>query len=298
LISEVLHITSPTQVTRERRQLPLKLMIEHKCEIAIREQERVNQQSGEHRKASETLADTLRTVLEETDTRISELKKDAYEFKRDIVVGAESMRTGKTVAEKTTRYMEEKLQKRDGVIEKLRLKNSTIMTHLYKVELQMKQKEQTGDALHYIDFHQLQIENKQYQARIGDRNEQLLRLKMTTSKTVQTLNRLKKALSTLSTESGWLKLEIIARAKQLCKVSDEKNTVNLDVASERNSKNSHGEQVEASGLPSTLDYVSQKAHMYDLQATLCDWGRKTEILDMAAFRSQNVARELACEKPP
>ena len=34
-------------------------------------------------------------VLEETDIRIAELKKDAYEFKRDIVVGAENMRTGK-----------------------------------------------------------------------------------------------------------------------------------------------------------------------------------------------------------
>ena len=271
-------------------------MIEQKCEIAIKEQERVSQQSGEHRKAAETLADTLRTVLEETDIRISELKKDAYEFKRDIVVGAESMRTGKTLAEKTTRYMEEKLQKRDGVIGKLRLKNSTIKTHLYKVELQMKQKEQTGDALHYIDFHQLQIENKQYHARIEDRNEQLLRLKMTTSKTVQALNRLKKTLNTLSAESGWLKLEIIARTKQLCKVSDESTTVNLDVASERNSKNLRSDKVEPSGLPSTLDYVSQKAHMYDLQATLCDWGRKTEIIDMAACNSQNVARKLACRK--
>ena len=39
-------------------------------------------------------------ILEETDVRIAELKKDAYEFKRDIVVGAENFRTGKTMAEK------------------------------------------------------------------------------------------------------------------------------------------------------------------------------------------------------
>ena len=31
---------------------------------------------------SEKLIDTLRAVLEETDIRIAELKKDAYEFKR------------------------------------------------------------------------------------------------------------------------------------------------------------------------------------------------------------------------
>lgn len=51
-------------------------------------------------------------VLEETDVRIAELKKEAYEFKRDIVVGAENFRTGKTMAEKVIRYMEEKLRQK------------------------------------------------------------------------------------------------------------------------------------------------------------------------------------------
>jgi hypothetical protein len=31
----------------------------------------------------------------------------------------------------------------------------------HQVEAQLKQKEEMGDVLHYIDFHQLQIENKQ-----------------------------------------------------------------------------------------------------------------------------------------
>jgi len=42
-------------------------------------------------------------MMEETDLRIAETKKDTYEFKRDIVVGAENFRTGKTVAEKMLR---------------------------------------------------------------------------------------------------------------------------------------------------------------------------------------------------
>lgn len=53
---------------------------------------------------SEKLIDTLKAVLEETDIRIADLKKEAYEFKRDIVVGAENMRTGNTMAEKVQRY--------------------------------------------------------------------------------------------------------------------------------------------------------------------------------------------------
>lgn len=37
----------------------------------------------------------LQSMMEETDLRIAETKKDTYEFKRDIVVGAENFRTGK-----------------------------------------------------------------------------------------------------------------------------------------------------------------------------------------------------------
>ena len=129
--------------------------MEQKCEVANLEQERLVQEISDSKSTSEKLADTLRAVLEETDIRIAELKKEAYEFKRDVVVGAENMRTGKTMAEKMTRFMEDKLRQRESVIEKLRLKSSTIKTQLLKVEAQLKQKEEMGDVLHYIDFHQL-----------------------------------------------------------------------------------------------------------------------------------------------
>lgn len=56
----------------------------------------------ETRKNSEKLIDTLKAVSEETDIRIADLKKEAYEFKRDIVVGAENIRTGNTIAEKVS----------------------------------------------------------------------------------------------------------------------------------------------------------------------------------------------------
>ena len=68
--------------------------------------------------------------------RVADLKKDAYEFKRDIVVGAENFRTGKTMAEKVIRYMEEKLRQKDSLIEKLKkLKNSTIKSQLPRLTL-------------------------------------------------------------------------------------------------------------------------------------------------------------------
>lgn len=44
------------------------------------------------------------------------------------------------------------------------------------MEGQLRQKDDMGDALHYIDFHQLQIENKQYVSRIEERNDELLKV--------------------------------------------------------------------------------------------------------------------------
>jgi len=69
------------------------------------------------------LLDELRAILEETDLAIAEIKKDAYEFKRDIVVGAENPRSGKVIAERMVRYVEDKLRQKEVLIEKYHLKN-------------------------------------------------------------------------------------------------------------------------------------------------------------------------------
>ena len=154
--------------------MPQRLTIEQKCETANAQLDQQKKEMEETKKSSERLVDTLKAVLEETDIRIGELKKDAYEFKRDIVVGAENMRTGRTMAEKVQKYMEDKLKSRDSMIDKLKLKNVTVKAQINKAEAQLKQKEEMGDVLHYIDFHQLQIENKKHVKDIDERNKKLL----------------------------------------------------------------------------------------------------------------------------
>ena len=77
--------------------------------------------------------------MEEADLRLAEIKKTSYEFERDIVKGAENTRTGKVVAEKVLRYFDDKLRARDTLIEKLRLKNSTLKVQKKKLHLQLKQ---------------------------------------------------------------------------------------------------------------------------------------------------------------
>jgi len=269
-------------VEKESQQchLPLSLNIELKYDIANLEQQSHHKDVDEYRKTTEKLADTLSAVLEETDLRIAELKKEAYEFKRDIVVGAENMRTGKTMAEKITRFMEEQLQRRDNVIGKLRLKNSTFKKQLQKAEVLLKQKEEVGDILHYIDFHQLQIENKNHQSQVDERNEELLRLKMATGKTVQSLNTLRQNLHTITAESSWHKKEKSVRALQLRRAYTDAS-VTCDIATERHAQKRHSQQASAgTDLPTTFDYLKQKAQMYHLQTALSNWMRKIEIMEM------------------
>ena len=219
---------------RQRRQKQqMTLTTEQKLEISTAELEEVQKEIDETKKSSERLIDTLRAVLEETDIRIAELKKDAYEFKRDIVVGAENFRTGKTIAEKVIRYMEEKLRQKDAVVEKLRLKNATLKTQGQKVDAQLRQKEEMGDALHFIDFHQLQIENIQYVAKIEERNDELLKLKMTTGNTVQVLNNLKRKLGDLMEESQWLNGEIETRTTMNERLEQERNKVTETITREK-----------------------------------------------------------------
>lgn len=275
---------------RQRRaRAQVLLTMDQKNDLCSTELEAAQKELEETRRTSERLIDTLRAVLEETDIRIAELKKDAYEFKRDIVVGAENFRTGKTIAEKMIRYMEEKLRQKDAVVEKLRLKNATLKSQAQKIDAQLRHKEEMGDALHYIDFHQLQIENKQYVATIEERNEDLLKLKQTTGSTVQVLNSLKKKLHELMEESAWLQGEITSRTELNEKIVDE--VALLDSRNQKDEKKLHKAQVQQSAepskdMPQILDYVAQKAKMYELQQEIKNYERKVEIAERAAKLSR------------
>ena len=57
-----------------------------------------------------------------------------------------SQRTGKIISERVSRYFEDKMRTREALIEKLRLKNSTLKVQKKKLQLQLKQKEELGEV--------------------------------------------------------------------------------------------------------------------------------------------------------
>ena len=71
---------------------------------------------------------------------------------------------------------------------KLALKNSSLRQRKSKLQSQLKQKEEAGEVRQEVDFEQLKIENKQYNEKFEEKNEELLKLKLSSGNTLQVLN--------------------------------------------------------------------------------------------------------------
>ncbi|XP_072013928.1 cilia- and flagella-associated protein 263-like [Amphiura filiformis] len=259
----------------------LKLTAEQKCDIAQREIEELRDDIGKLKEESEKIIDTYKAGMEEADVRLSELKKSSYEFERDILKGAVNQRSGKVVGEKIIRYFEDKHRARDALIEKLRLKNSTLKVQKKKLHLQLKQKEEMGEVLHEVDFQQLKIENSQYLEKIDERNQDLLRLKLMAGNTLQVLNAYKKKLQTLTLESDRLKSEISSRNELLVKIDQETETVEQERIKAEEANRRLRQQLDDYRVPEVVEYVKEKAELYELSKTVKSWERKVEIADMA-----------------
>jgi hypothetical protein len=76
----------------------------------------------------------LQALLEEADIKLSEISKDAYEFKRDVGSSA----PGKPVSEKVLHFLEDKLRTKDSVVDKLTLKNAALKQQILKLENQLQ----------------------------------------------------------------------------------------------------------------------------------------------------------------
>ena len=269
----------------------LRLTAEQKYEIANAKLETLKSNIEEGREKSETLLERLKAILEGTDLSIAEIRKEAFDFGR-FLSAAENGRTGKYDAEKLMKYMEDKFKQKDALIDKLQLKNVSLKTQIMKAETQIKHKEEMGDDLKFIDFHQLQIENKKHVKDIDERNKKLLSLKLNSGKTVQTLNSLKKKLQDA------IKLqEMITRDMQMKKIKYEKTKEDITKARDEiakakyNNKKQEQLQLQIQNMPDPLKFVEQKNSANDMKHTLKNWERKIEIAEVAAKKARVILKQ-------
>lgn len=109
-----------------------------------------------------------------------------------------------------------------------------------------------------VDFDQLKIENQQYLEKIEERNNELLRLKLSTSRTVQVLNGLKSSLSDLVTLGQQHRKTIGERKADLAKFDNDLSAVGGEkIVAERTMRRLKDEQDNIDN-PNIMDYIKLK----------------------------------------
>ena len=77
-----------------RKSKVTQLTVDQKLDIAAAEHDAAKKESVAMEDDASRRIDRLRAVLQQTDLRIADLKREAFEFKRDVVVHGEDPRTG------------------------------------------------------------------------------------------------------------------------------------------------------------------------------------------------------------
>jgi len=161
------------------------------------------------------------------------------------------------------------------------------------MEQQLKNKEQMGEVLNVIDFDQLKIENKQFLEKIEERNNELITLKLTTGNTVQVLNTLKKRLQKLTSESEWLKSEIVQRMDLKMKVDEDIERVVEEAKSLTRANMRAKREQQTSDMPHVIEYVKQKLELDTLTRNVDNWTQKVRISEGEYKRQRRKYREMA-----
>ena len=129
--------------------------VEFKLQIAIEALSQLTNTLESRKEAANKLICTLKVMLQEVDLRISDIQRSAHDFHKEVVVegGKCTTNTERYKAEKFVRYMEQKLLEQESTLDKLMLKNNTLLTRKQKLESQLNREEDT--SFHFIDYHQV-----------------------------------------------------------------------------------------------------------------------------------------------
>lgn len=189
--------------------------------------------------------------------------------------------------------MEDKERAKDALIGKLTLKNTSLKAQIAKADTQIKHKEDMGDDLKFIDFHQLQIENKKYVKDIDEKNKKLLTLKLDSTNTVQTLNSLKKKLYDAEKMQESITRDMENKKKNFEKTLSDIKDARKEIKDAKFLKKKQETQKNLTqNMPDPLKCVDQKNTAVDLKNSVKNWERKIEIAEVATKKAKAILRQV------
>ncbi|XP_006013002.1 coiled-coil domain-containing protein 113 isoform X1 [Latimeria chalumnae] len=270
----------------------MRLTVEQKCDIAQRELEEIKDELDCLKESSERVLDNHKAAIEEAEIRQGEVKKAWYEFERDIGKTIVEKLGGFFTAEKIYRYMQDKIRAKETLTDKLRLKNAALKVQKKKVRMQLRQKEETEEVLHEVDFQQLKIENRQFLEKIDERNRDLLRLKLMAGNTMQVLNSYKKKLQSMTEESMHLTRDISSKQQMIQDIEEETKVVEEERAKAEALNIKLRTQLSDYRVPHVLEYVYKKATHSEMEKCIKSWQRKVEVAEMTLKKHRKAWNQL------
>ncbi|XP_077066606.1 cilia- and flagella-associated protein 263 isoform X1 [Siphateles boraxobius] len=274
--------TSPGRKTKvrtpERQQL---LTLEQKCDVAQSVLKQMTEEMKRAKDHSERELDNYKATLEEADIHLAEFKKECCQFDRDICKALQDKKCLTMSAEKVIIYIEDRIRAKENLIEKLHRKNTALVAHKKKLQVQLKQQEEKSEGLMALDFKQLMFENIKSCKQLDEQKLEHLDLKLLAGNALQALNCNKKKLQILTLESDVLNSDIALRMKLLVKIEEEIK----QAEEERNKAEAlNGKlrgQLADYHVPHVLQYIEVKESHGQLQKSVKEWERKVEIAEMA-----------------
>ncbi|XP_075834036.1 cilia- and flagella-associated protein 263 isoform X3 [Microtus pennsylvanicus] len=221
------------------------LSVDQKLELVQKELEDTREEIRHMRANAERDLQHHEAIIEEAEIRWIELQRAVHEFEKDILKTISKKKGSILATQKVMKYIEDMNRRRDNMKDKLCLKNVSLKVQKKKMLLQLRQKEEVGEALHDVDFQQLKIENAQFLETIEARNQELIQLKLASGNTLQVLNIYKD------------------RAKAY--------TLNIKLR----------KQLAEFRAPQVMAYVQEKILNGELEKTIKMWERKVEIAEMS-----------------
>lgn len=251
------------------------LDINQKYEVVHSELQNAHTKWENFEKRKDEKTDELLAKNQEVISHIKDIKMEVYELNRKIDTQSEN-KNGKISYDVFKKFFEDKFKKLDNMIKKykdqLESLNKQIVIATKKIE-----KKDSNNELQFIDFHQLQIENKKYVKEVDEKNKLLLKLKMTIGKITQDKNTYKKKLNDELAQLNLNKIEIVKNHIEKEKIKE--MTIKQEKISEERDKETNmlHNKLSKGGTLEINHHVKEKTIEKELIHILTNLKKKLEI---------------------
>ena len=195
----------------------LSLDLSQKYDVVRSELQKANNTWENFEREKDEKTDDLLATNQEIISNIKDIKMEVYELNRKIEVQSENPKSGKINAEIFDKFFDEKFKKLKNLSKKLTDQNNNLIKMITKARQKIEKKDKSNE-LEFIDFHQLQIENKKYVKEVDEKNKLLLKLKMTIGKITQDKNKNKDKLNGEIKSLDGVRKNITDKHKQISKI--------------------------------------------------------------------------------